>query len=178
MDRLRTRLYGKRKATEDNIRELDKWDRAGNRYTCMLSDVSSFACSIVAYIGMAMYLVSEIVYLYNYGKAFDKAGIAFEIAQYSISVLMAISLIVVIYLDRIKQKEIATRRQKNLGFGLMVLTGLLGYIVSIMQILVVARSGISAPRSLILVGVGALAVFAFSLPIYVSYKKGIFYRCK
>lgn len=178
MDKLRKVLYQKRKKTEDKIHELSKWDKAGDRYTMMLSDLSFFVCSLFVCLGVALYFVAEIIYLYNYGKAFQEIGIILEVIQYIISILILIALLSIIYLERIKERIIATRKGKNVSYGLLSLSSLLAYIVSVIEIIAISRMGEIVPKSLTAVGVGGAIVFAFTLPIYVSFKKGIAYRCK
>ena len=79
----------------------------------------------------------------------------------------------IIYLNKIHEKEIATKLQKDLSFGMTVYAGLAGAVIGIIQIVV---SGVSSELVWIVIG-GALN-FASCLPIYLSFKKGIFYGVK
>lgn len=77
----------------------------------------------------------------------------------------------IIYLNKIHEKEIATGRQKNLSFGMTACAGLAGAVIGILQI--VLYTGASpAPVWIV---IGGLLNFASGLPIYCSFKKGIFY---
>ena len=78
------------------------------------------------------------------------------------------------YLNKIHEKEIATKHQKDFSFGMTVYSGLAGGMIGIFQIVLYA--GVSA--ELVWVVVGGFLNFAFGLPIYLSFKKGIFYGVK
>ena len=75
------------------------------------------------------------------------------------------------YLNKIHGKEIAVRRQENLSFGMIAWTGLAGAVIGILQIAIYA--GVSS--ELVWTVAGGLLNFASGLPIYLSFKKGIFY---
>ena len=70
-----------------------------------------------------------------------------------------------------REKEIATRLQKNLSFGLTVWAGLAGGILGVMGI--VSRTEV--PLSLIWMTAGGFLGFAAGAPIYFSFRKGIIY---
>ena len=76
-----------------------------------------------------------------------------------------------IYLNKIHEKEIVTRRQKDLGFGMTVYSGLAGAIIGIL--LIVLYPGVSS--ELVWLVIGGFLSFASGLPIYLSFRKGIFY---
>ena len=80
----------------------------------------------------------------------------------------------IIYLNKIHEKEIATKHHKDFSFGMTVYSGLAGGMIGIFQIVLCA--GVSA--ELVWVVVGGFLNFAFGLPIYLSFKKGIFYGVK
>ena len=75
-----------------------------------------------------------------------------------------------IYLNNIHEKEIATKLQKNLSFGITVYSGLAGAVVGMTQI---TTAGVSSV--LVWLIVGGVLNFVAGLPIYLSFKKGIFY---
>ena len=77
----------------------------------------------------------------------------------------------IIYLNKIHEKAIATKRQKNLGFGVTVYSGLAGAVIGILQI----AAYVGASPELVWIVVGVFLNFASGLPIYLSFKKGIFY---
>lgn len=80
----------------------------------------------------------------------------------------------IIYLNRIHEKEIATRRQKNLGFGVTVYSGLAGAVIGILQSVIYA----GALPELVWLVTGGFLNFAAGLPIFLSFKKEIFYGVK
>ena len=67
--------------------------------------------------------------------------------------------------------EIATKLQKNLSFGVTVYSGLAGAVVGILQLVLYA----GASSELVWLTVGGVLNFVAGLPIYLSFKKGIFY---
>ena len=80
-------------------------------------------------------------------------------------------VVYLIYLNAIHEKEIATKLQKDLGFGMTVYSGLAGAVIGILQFVLYA----GASSELVWVVIGGLLNFAAGLPIYLSFKKGIFY---
>ena len=78
-----------------------------------------------------------------------------------------------IYLNKIHEKEIATKPQKDLSFGMTVYSGLAGAIIGILQIV-----SIGAASALVWMVLGGLLNFVSGFPIYLSFKKGIFYGVK
>ena len=80
-------------------------------------------------------------------------------------------VVYLIYLNKIHEKEIATKLQKNLSFGVTVYSGLAGAVVGILQLVLYA----GASSELVWLTVGGVLNFVAGLPIYLSFKKGIFY---
>ena len=74
-------------------------------------------------------------------------------------------------MNKIHEKEIATRLQKNLSFGLTVYAGLAGGVIGIIQI----AAYTSIPTTLIWMTAGGFINFLAGLPIYLSFQKGIVY---
>ncbi len=64
------------------------------------------------------------------------------------------------------EKEIATRTQKNLGFGVTVYAGLAGDVIGIFQI--VTYAGISS--EIVWIIIGGFLNFSSGLPIYLSFR--------
>ena len=83
-------------------------------------------------------------------------------------------VVYIIYLNKIHEKEIATRRQKNFSFGMIVYAGLAGAMIGILQI--VTYAGVSS--ELVWIVIGGFLNFAAGLPIFLSFKKGIYYGVK
>ena len=77
-------------------------------------------------------------------------------------------------MNKIHEKEIATKRQKDLSFGMTVYSGAAGAVIGISQIVMYA--GVSL--ELVWIVIGGSLNFAAGLPIYLSFKKGIFYGVK
>lgn len=76
-----------------------------------------------------------------------------------------------IYMNKIHEKEIATKLQKNLSFGLTVYAGLAGGVIGIIQIVTYDN----IPATLVWMTVGGFIIFVMGLPIYLSFKKGVIY---
>ena len=131
----------------------------------MMPDIPFLVLGLLSDIGWLVHLIAGILYLCRNGfhNALDYlailtlAGILFGVAY-------------LVMLNKIHEKEIATKLQKDLSFGMTVYSGLAGAMIGILQIL---YTGASA--ELVWVVLGGLLNFAAGFPIYLSFKKGIFY---
>lgn len=83
-------------------------------------------------------------------------------------------VVYLIYLNKIHEKEIATKLQKNLSFGVTVYSGLAGAVIGILQFVLYAGDLLE----LVWVVIGGFLNFVSGMPIYLSFKKGIFYGVK
>lgn len=169
MNKIKEILHKKRKITEGHIKKLREKGEQKERYTAMMPDIPFMVLGLICDIGWIIHLVAGIVY-------FCKNG--FRHATDYVAVIVIIMLVCgvacIVYLNKIHEKEIATSLQKNLSFGMTAFAGLLGTIVGIVQIATYA--GVSV--ELILVVIGGFLNFITCLPIYLSFKKGIFYGVK
>ena len=138
------RLHTKRKRTEDHIRELETFEKAGKRYTITMPD----KWWIIQLISGIVYTIHQLNYLLVADMVVLVIGIAFTI-----------------YLEKIHEKEIALRYQRNMSFGLIVIGGIFGIIIG-------AKAGC------IVFAVGAFINVLGGLPIYLSFRKGILYGVK
>lgn len=158
-------LHEKRKTTEDHIRQLQQEGKQGIRYTAMMPDIPFLVLGLLSDIGWLIHLIAGILYLcrnsfhnmLDYPAILALAGILFGVAY-------------LIMLNKKHEKEIATKLQKDLSFGMTVYSGLAGAMIGILQIL---YTGASA--ALVWIIIGGLLNFAAGFPIYLSFKKGIFY---
>lgn len=159
-------LHTKRAATEEHIKQLEQEGREGLRYTAMMPDVPFLVLGLICDIGWLIHLIAGIIY-------FSHNGLHYVLDWMALITMAAVVLGVActIYMNKIHEKEIATRLQKNLSFGLTVYAGLAGGIIGIMQIAV--YTGI--PSSIIWMTAGGFINFITGLPIYLSFKKGIIY---
>ena len=104
-------LHEKRKTTEDHIRQLQRVGKQGIRYTATMPDIPFLVLGLISDIGWIIHLIAGILYFRRNGfhRALDYvalmalAGVLFGVAY-------------LIYLNKIHEKEIATRRQKDLSF--------------------------------------------------------------
>ena len=166
MRTIKETLHEKRKATEDHIRVLQRQGKQGVRYTAMMPDIPFLILELISDIGWIIHLTAGIIYfrengfhhVLDYAALLALAGILFGVAY-------------LIYLNKIHEKEIATKLQKDLGFGMTVYSGLAGAVIGILQFVLYA----GASSELVWVVIGGLLNFAAGLPIYLSFKKGIFY---
>lgn len=168
MSTIKEILHEKRKTTEDHIAQLQKEGKQGVRYTAMMPDVPFLVLGLLSDIGWLAHLIAGIVYFCRNG--FHHAPDYIAIIPLA-AVVFGVAYI--IYLNKIHEKEIATRRQKDLGFGVTAFSGIAGAVIGIFQLVI---SGVSA--ELVWVVIGGILNFASGLPIYLSFKKGIIYGVK
>lgn len=169
MSKIKEVLHQKRQITEDHIRQLQKEGTQGVRYTAMIPDIPFLILGLLSDIGWIIHLTAGIVYFC--GKGFRHATDYLSIAALA-AVLSGVAYIV--YLNRIHEKEIATKRQKDFSFGMTVYSGLAGAVIGIFQI--TSYAGVTP--ELVWIVVGGFLNFASGLPIYLSFRKGIFYGVK
>ena len=169
MSKIKETLHEKRKTTEDHIRLLQQDGKQGVRYTAMMPDIPFMVLGLLSDIGWIIHLVAGIIY-------FCGNGFHHVLDYIALIALVAVifGVAYIIYLNKIHEKEISTRLQKNLGFGVTVYSGLAGAVIGIFQIALYA--GI-LPELVWLV-IGGFLNFASGLPIYLSFKKGIIYGVK
>ena len=169
MSAIKDALHEKRKATEEHIKQLRQDGERQVRYTAMMPDVPFMVLGLSCDIGWIMHLTAGIIYLCRNGfrHVLDYMAIVALIA-----VVAGVACIV--YLGKIHEKEIATRRQKNFSFGLLAYSGLAGAVVGILQ----SVAFTSASSELVWIVTGGFLNFASALPIFLSFKKGIYYGIK
>lgn len=120
-------LHEKRKTTEDHIRQLQQEGKQGIRYTAMMPDIPFLVLGLLSDIGWLIHLIAGILYLcrngfhnmLDYLAILALAGILFGVAY-------------LIMLNKKHEKEIATKLQKDLSFGMTVYSGLAGAMIGIL----------------------------------------------
>ena len=159
----------KRKATEDHIKELQQEGKQDVRYTAMMPDIPFLVCGLLRDVGWIIHLIAGILY-------FCRSGFRHVLDYMALLALAAVlfGVAYIIYLNKIHEKEIATRVQKNLSFGMTVYSGLAGAIIGFFQIATYA----AISSELVWIIIGSFLNFASGLPIFLSFKKGIFYGVK
>ena len=169
MNTIKEILHEKRKATETHIKQLQQEGNQGVRYTAMMPDVPFLVFGLFSDVGWIIHLIAGIFY-------FCRNGFHHAIDYLALVALTAVlfGVACIIYLNRIHEKEIATRLQKNLGFGMTVYSGLAGAMIGIFQI----RLSTGVSSELVWIVIGGFLNFASGLPIYLSFKKGVFYGVK
>ena len=134
----------------------------------MMPDIPFLVFGLLSDIGWIIHLVFGVIY-------FSKDG--FHHVLDFLALLAMIGIVIgigyIIYLNKIHEKEIVTKLQKDLSFGLTVYSGLAGAVIGILQI---ATIGVSS--ALVWIVVGGFLNFAAGSPIYFSFKKGIIYGVK
>ena len=168
MRTLKETLHEKRSLTEDHIRQLQQEGRAGVRYTAMMPDIPFLVLGLLSDVGWIIHLVAGI-------RSLRSSGLHRALDWLALLALAAIlfGVVYLIYLNKIHEKEIATKRQKDLSFGMTVYAGLAGALIAIIQL----AAGAGAPE-LVWITIGGLLNFAAGLPIYLSFQKGITYGVK
>lgn len=169
MKKINEILNNKRKETENHIKKLQSENKQGIRYTIMMPNIMFMILGLLNDAGWIIHLVAGVIYLCKKSllQVFDYISII-----PLITIVFGISYL--IYLNKIHEKEIATRIQKNLSFGLTIFSGLAGTIIALLQIIVNPTPFVE----LDLVIFAGLLNFLFGLPIFLSFKKGIFYHAK
>ena len=165
MNTIQDILHEKRKTTEDHIRQLQREGKQGVRYTAMMPDIPFLVLGLISDIGWIIHLAAGVLYfcrngfhyVLDYAALIALAGVLFGVAY-------------LIYLNKIHEKEIATKLQKDLSFGMTVYSGLAGAIIGILQSVIAGAS-----PELVWIVIGGFLNFAAGLPIYLSFKKGIFF---
>lgn len=169
MSAIKDALHEKRKATEEHIKQLRQDGEQQVRYTAMMPDVPFIVLGLSCDIGWIMHLTAGTIYLCRNGFRHVLDYMAFLALA---AVVAGVACIV--YLGKIHEKEIATRRQKNFSFGLLAYSGLAGAVVGILQ----SVAYTSASSELVWIVTGGFLNFASALPIFLSFKKGIYYGVK
>lgn len=169
MSTLKEKLHEKRRATEIHIEQLGREGKQGIRYTAMMPDIPFLILGLLSDIGWITHVAVGIVY-------FCRNGFNHVTDYMALAAIAAIlsGVVFLIYLNRIHEKEIATKLQKDLSFGMTVYAGLAGAVVGILQIVMYA----GASSELVWVVIGGFLNFVTGFPIYLSFKKGIVYGVK
>ncbi len=169
MNKIEKVLHEKRTTTEEHIKQLQKEGKQDIRYTAMMPNIPFMILGLLSDIGWIIHFIAGIIY-------FCKNGFHHVLDYMALITLIAVifGVAYIIYLNKIHEKEIATKIQKDFSFGITVYFGLAGAIIGILQIVIC--TGILS--ELIWIVIGGFLNFASGLPIYLSFKKGIFYGVK
>ena len=162
-------LHEKRKATEDHIKDLQRQGKQGIRYTAMMPDIPFLILGLMSDVGWLTHLIAGIIYFCGNGFRY-----VLDYAAFLVLAGILFGVVYLIYLNKIHEKEIATKLQKNLSFGVTVYSGLAGAVIGILQFVLYA----GASSELVWVVIGGFLNFVSGMPIYLSFKKGIFYGVK
>jgi len=162
---IREALHAKRMVTENHIRELEKEGKAGERYTAVLKDVPFLVLALLCDVGWVIHLWAGIVYFKNHGIQNFR-----DVLALIALILVMTGVCIVVYMNKIHEKEIATKLQKDLSFGLTVYAGLLGGIIGLIMLVQDSSS-----LAVLFMMLGGFINFAFGIPIYLSFQKGIIY---
>ena len=162
-------LHEKRKATEDHIKDLQRQGKQGIRYTAMMPDIPFLILGLISDVGWLTHLIVGIIYFCGNGFRY-----VLDYAAFLALAGILFGVVYLIYLNKIHEKEIATKLQKNLSFGVTVYSGLAGAVIGILQFVLYAGDSLE----LVWVVIGGFLNFVSGMPIYLSFKKGIFYGVK
>lgn len=162
-------LHEKRKATEDHIKDLQRQGKQGIRYTAMMPDIPFLILGLISDVGWLTHLIAGIIYFCRNGFRY-----VLDYAAFLALAGILFGVVYLIYLNKIHEKEIATKLQKNLSFGVTVYSGLAGAVIGILQFMLYAGDS----SELVWVVIGGFLNFVSGMPIYLSFKKGIFYGVK
>lgn len=166
MKNIKEILHTKRTVTEEHIKQLQQEGKQGIRYTAMMPDIPFLVLGLLCDVGWLIHLIAGIFY-------FCSNGFCYLLDWAALIALAAVILGVgyTIYMNKIHEKEIATKLQKNLSFGLTVCAGLVGGVIGIVQVVTYT----DIPSTLVWMTAGGFINFVMGLPIYLSFRKGIIY---
>lgn len=110
MNTIKEILHKKREATEKHIKQLQQEGKQGIRYTAMIPDIPFLILGLLSDIGWAIHLIACIIYFY-------RNGFHHMLDAMTLIALIAVifGVVYIIYLNKIHEKEIATRHQKKGG---------------------------------------------------------------
>lgn len=162
-------LHEKRKATEDHIKDLQRQGKQGIRYTAMMPDIPFLILGLISDVGWLTHLIAGIIYFCGNGFRY-----VLDYAAFLALAGILFGVVYLIYLNKIHEKEIATKLQKNLSFGVTAYSGLAGAVIGILQFVLYAGDS----SELVWVVIGGFLNFVSGMPLYLSFKKGIFYGVK
>lgn len=175
MSSIRLKLHNKRVLTEKKIRQLEKENRAGQRYTATISDIHFLITGLLCDLGWIIHLIFEIKYVNQYHFHIENSSIfIFDLLSLITLLMVNVGIIYTIYLNIIHEKEIALRYQKNLSFGMTIIGGLLSGIIALIQLWLTSINGLDETECIFVI-IGGFINFIFGLPIFLSFKKGIIY---
>ena len=124
---------------------------------------------LISDVGWLTHLIAGIIYFCGNGFRY-----VLDYAAFLALAGILFGVVYLIYLNKIHEKEIATKLQKNLSFGVTVYSGLAGAVIGILQFMLYAGDSLE----LVWVVIGGFLNFVSGMPIYLSFKKGIFYGVK
>ena len=109
MHTIKETLHEKREATENHIKQLQQEGKQGVRYTAMMPDIPFLVCGLLSDIGWIIHLIAGILY-------FCRNGFHHVLDYTALIALAAVifGVAYIIYLNKIHEKEIATKQQKDL----------------------------------------------------------------
>lgn len=159
-------LHIKRTITEEHIKQLQQEEKQGIRYTIMMPDIPFLVLGLLCDVGWLIHLIAGFLYFFN-------NGFCYLLDWAALIALAAIifGVVYTIYMNKIHEKEIATKLQKNLSFGLTVYAGLAGGVIGIIQIITYPY----IPLTLVWMTAGGFINLVMGMPIYLSFRKGIIY---
>ena len=155
-------LHEKRKTTEYHIKQLQHEGKQGIRYTAMMPDIPFLILGLISDVGWLTHLIAGIIYFCGNGFRY-----VLDYAAFLALAGILFGVVYLIYLNKIHEKEIATKLQKNLSFGMTVYSGLAGAVIGILQFVLDA----GASSELVWITVGGVLNFVAGLPIFLSFKK-------
>lgn len=135
----------------------------------MMPDIPFLILGLISDVGWLTHLIAGIIYFCGNGFRY-----VLDYAAFLALAGILFGVVYLIYLNKIHEKEIATKLQKNLSFGVTVYSGLAGAVIGILQFVLYAGDLLE----LVWVVIGGFLNFVSGMPIYLSFKKGIFYGVK
>lgn len=166
MGKVKEILHAERAVMEEHIKQLKREGKEGTRYTIMMPAIPFLVLALICDVGWLIHLIAGVFYFYRNGFRYWLDWVALMAL-----VLVMLGVVYIVYLNKIHEKVIATKFQKNMGFGLTVFAGFVGGMIGVIQIVVYSE----VPSALVWMAAGGFLNFVAGIPVYLSFRKGIFY---
>lgn len=145
------------------------------RYTAVISDIPFLIVGLICDAGWIIHVIAGVLYFGRYRFHGGNVLCFFDILGGAALAVVVFGVSMIVYMDRIHEKEIATRLQKNLSFGATVFGGLAAGMIGCLQLAAAQKPGGGEIPYLIWMTAGGFINFIFGFPIFASFKKGIRY---
>ena len=157
-----------RLATEHHVQWLARRKRAGVRYTLVMPSYPLMMLTLICDIGWIVQLVGGIASIASYGLGSMPMRLVLLATLGTL-----VGAVFAGHLTLMREKLIATLRQRILSLGVASLSALVAAIVGILQLALLARVGMPWPLTLVTLTLGGTLGVLGGLPLLLSYRRGV-----